>query len=287
MADPGLSQTDDLRGHFVVMGWKPGMHLLIRELLAAHPALGARRLVLINSAGEETNAVLCRDFEGLRHIQGELTDPLVLRRASIATAVRAFVLADATGSRSDQEIDARTVMALMNIENLAPNVYTYAELLDRQYVEYLRLAHCDEIILSREYGRFMLVSASASAGVSQALLELMDILDGGGLASVAIPEELVGRTFGELAGHFRAKDGGLLIGLIESTGQPLTIKRNALREAQKTANVGVLVENLRRVNGLTPNRPVLNPRNDYVVAAQARALVVPRPGPTAVSEAKR
>jgi voltage-gated potassium channel len=286
MADLAANETEDVRDHFVVMGWKPGMRSLIRELLAAHPGLDARHVVLINSAGEETNAVLCRDFEGLVHIQGELTDPLVLRRASIATATRAFVLADATGGRSDQEVDARTVMALMNIENLAPSVYTYAELLDRQYVEYLRLAHCDEIILSREYGRFMLVSASASAGISQALLELMDISDRAGLASVAIPEELVGRTFGELADHVKAAGGGLLIGLIENTGQPLKIKRSALREAQKTANVGVLVENLRRVKELTPNRPVLNPGDDYVVAAQARALVLPRPVPT-VSEADR
>ena len=67
-------------------------------------------------------------------------------------------------------------MALMNIENLAPGVYTYAEVLDTQYVDYLRLARCDEVILRREYGRFMLVSASASAGISQALLDLMTVL---------------------------------------------------------------------------------------------------------------
>ena len=282
----GLSETHDLTGHFVIMGWKPDMHLLVKEVLAAHPGLNAEHLVLINSAGEEANDGLRGQFEGLRYLHGELTDPLVLQRANIARAAKVFVLADATGGRSDQEIDARTVMALMNIENLAPGVYTYAEVLDRQYVDYLRLAHCDEIILSREYGRFMLVSASASAGISQALLELMDISDGGGLTGEAIPAEFAGRTFGELAARVKAESGRLLIGLLENTGQPLTIKRKALREAQKTANVGVLVENLRRVKELVANRPVLNPGDEYVIGTHARALVLPR-GTPATSEAKR
>ena len=272
----GLSEAHDLSGHFVVMGWKPDMHRLVHDVLAAHADLQPNHLVLVNSAGQEANDGLRQEYPGLRYLHGELTDPLVLQRANIARAAKVFVLADATGGRTDQEVDARTVMALMNIENLAPGVYTYAEVLDTQYVDYLRLARCDEIILSREYGRFMLVSASASAGISEALLELMDISDGGGLTSEAVPEGFVGRTFGELVAHFRGAGGRLLIGLLENTGQSVTIKRKALREAQKTANVGVLVENLRRVKELTANRPLLNPAEDYVIPPHARALILPR-----------
>ncbi len=114
----------------------------------------------------------------------------------------------------------------------------------------------------------------------------MDISDGGGLTGEAIPAEFAGRTFGELAARVKAESGRLLIGLLENTGQPLTIKRKALREAQKTANVGVLVENLRRVKELVANRPVLNPGDEYVIGTHARALVLPR-GTPATSEAKR
>ncbi len=272
----GLSEAHGLSGHFVVLGWKADMHLLVRDILAAHPDVGPERLVLVNTAGQEANDGLRAEFLRLHYLHGDVIDPLVLQRAHIASAAKVFVLADHGSGRSDQEIDARTVMAVMNIENLAPNVYTYAEVLDAQYIDYLRLARCDEIILSREYGRFMLVSASASAGISQALLELMDISDGGGLMSVAIPESYVGRTFGELASYFKSAGGRLVIGLLENTGQSLLIKRQALREAQKTTDVGTLVENLQRVKGMTANRPVLNPSDDYLVAAHSRALVVPR-----------
>jgi hypothetical protein len=131
-------------------------------------------------------------------------------------------------------------------------------------------------MLCREYGRFILVSASASAGISQALLELMDIREGRGLTSQPIPRELVGRTFGELSAHFRSKGGGLVIGLMENTGQVLETKRKALREAQKTANVEQLVENLRKVRALVVNRPTLNPDDAYPISANSRALVLPR-----------
>jgi voltage-gated potassium channel len=282
----GLSEAHDLSGHFVVMGWKPDIHLLLRDVLSANPGLTPERIVLVNSGGQEANEGLRGEFPGLRYLHGDLTDALVLQRANIARAAKVFVLADASGGRSDQEVDARTVMTLMNIENLAPDVYTYAEVLDRQYVGYLRLAHCDEIILSREYGRFMLVSASASAGISHALLELMDVADGGGLLSAEIPQAFVGRSCAELAAHFRANDGRLLVGLIENTGQAHAIKRRALREAQKTANVDVLVANLRRVNELTANQPLLNPPDDHVIVANARALVLPRGGGARQKEAR-
>jgi voltage-gated potassium channel len=281
----GLSEAVGLSGHFVILGWKPDMHLLVGDILAAHPKVGPERLVLVNTVGQELNDALRAEFRGLHYLHGDVIDPFVLQRAHIATAAKVFVLADHGDGRSDQEIDARTVMAVMNIENLAPNVYTYAEVLDTQYVDYLRLARCDEIILTREYGRFMLVSASASAGISQALLELMDISDGGGLASEAVPDGFVGRPFGELAAHFRDAGGKLLIGLLENTGQSLLIKRQALREAQKTSDVATLVENLQRVKRLTANRPVLNPGDAYIVAAHSRALVVPRQEGSAAGEA--
>jgi len=272
----GLSEAHDLEDHYVIMGWKPDMHLLVRDILSTQRGVGPERVMLVNTAGQEHNEGLREEYPGLRYLHGEVTDPLVLQRANIARAAKVFVLADAGEGRSDQEIDARTVMALMNIENQAPQVYTYAEVLDTQYVEYLRLARCDEIILSREYGRFILVSASASAGISQALLELMDIREGRGLTSEPIPRELVGRTFGELSAHFRAKGGGLVIGLLENTGQVLETKKKALREAQKTANVEQLVENLRKVRALVVNRPTLNPDDAYPISASARALVLPR-----------
>lgn len=272
----GLSDARQLKGHFVLMGWKPDIHLLVQDLLAAHPDLSPDRLVLVNLAGEIANEELRNRFPGLVYLHGDIIDPVLLQRAHLAAAAKVMVLADTSEGRSDQEADARTVMAVMNIENLAEHVYTYAEVLDRKYIDYLRLARCDEIILSREYGRFMLVNASVSAGISQVLHDLLDVTDVHGLATLPIAEGFVGRTFRELGQHLKEAEGTLLIGLLENTGQSLAIKREALRAAQKTEKVATLLENLRAVKDLMSNKPVLNPPDDYVIRSHSQAIVIGR-----------
>jgi voltage-gated potassium channel len=273
----GLTDAHAMKGHFVILGWKADLHLLVADLLRAHPELSPERLVLVNTAGEMANEELRSRFPGLVYVHGDVIDTAVLQRAGVARARQAMVLADQAANRSDQETDARTVIAVMNIENLAPDVYTYAEVLDRKYIEYLRLARCDEVILSREYGRFMLVNASVSAGISQVLHDLLHVGDGQSLATVPVPDGFVGRPFGELSAHLR-RGGGLLVGLLENTGQSLAIKRDALRAAQKTEDVATLLSNLRAVKDMVSNKPVLNPPDEYRVPAHARAIVIGRAG---------
>ena len=67
---------------------------------------------------------------------------------------------------------------------------------------------------------------------------------------------------------------GLAIGLIENTGHAIAIKREALRAAQMTEDVSQLLDNLRAVQAIIPNRPVLNPPADYAVPAHALAVVL-------------
>jgi voltage-gated potassium channel len=261
-----------LSGHLVVIGWKADMLELVEGLLEAQAGLAAEAVVLVNAAGEAANEELRQRFPGLGYVHGDTLDPDVLRRAGVAQARRVLVLADETGQRSDQETDARTVMAVMNVEDLAPEVYTCAELLGRTFVEQLRLARCDEIVLSRDHARAMLLSASTATGITPLVDRLL--APGGGLATVPVPEALVGRPFGELAEHLRREGGRLAIGLIENTGHTLEIKRDALRSAQKTEDVSQLLDNLRAVREIVSNRPVLNPPASYTVRPHALAVVI-------------
>jgi voltage-gated potassium channel len=267
----GLGEAE-LSGHLVVVGWKSDMVELVEGLLRAQPGLDAKSVVLVNAAGEAANEELRQRFPGLGYVHGDTVDPVVLLRAGAARARRVVVLADESVPRSDQETDARTVMTVMNVESLAPEVYTCAEVLGRTFVEQLKVTHCDEIVLSRDHARAMLLSASAATGMSPLVERLL--APGGGLATVPVPDGFVGRTFGELADHLRRESGRLAIGLVENTGHALAIKREALRAAQKTEDVSQLLDNLREVRELVPNRPVLNPPPDYAVPRHALAVVI-------------
>jgi len=258
-------------GHLVVVGWKSDMVDLVEGLLRAQPGLDPSAVVLVNAAGEATNEELRQRFPGLGYVHGDTVDPAVLQRAGADRARRVVVLADESVPRSDQETDARTVMTVMNVENMAPEVYTCAEVLGRTFVEQLKVAHCDEIVLSRDHARAMLLSASAATGMSPLVERLLT--PESGLATVPVPDAFVGWTFGELAEHLR-RDGRLAIGLIENTGHALAIKRDALRAAQKTEDVSQLLDNLRAVRELVPNRPILNPVPSYAVPRHALAVVI-------------
>jgi voltage-gated potassium channel len=258
-------------GHLVVVGWKTDMLGFVSRLLE-QPGTTPESVVLVNEAGEAANEELRHRFPGIGYVHGDTVDASALQRASIAAARRALVLADEIGGRSDQERDARTVMAVMEIESLAPEVYTCAEVLDRSFAEHLRLAGCDEVVLSRDHARAMLVSASAATGMTPLVDGLLS--PDGGLATLPVPARFVGRPFAELAAHLRREGGGLAIGLIENTGHTLVIKREALRAAQMTEDVAQLLDNLRAVRELVPNRPVLNPPEGYAVPPHALAVVI-------------
>ena len=133
------------------------------------------------------------------------------------------------------------------------------------------------MILSREYSRFLLVSATVSEGISKVLHEMLDLSDLKGLQTTEIPAEFVGCSFADLRGHMQSK-GRLLLGVLENTGRAIEIKRQALRDAQKTAFVHTLVDNLKRVKTMVPNRPVLNPEDEYVVREGSLAIVLGRGG---------
>lgn len=271
----GLNDAKHLSGHFVVLGHKADMSGFISGILKVNPALPPERLVVISQADETVVEELRIAFPGVLFLRGDMVDPMAIQRAHVSKAARVLVLADESLNRSDQEKDARTVMAVMTLKSLSPDVYTCAEVIDSKYDEHLRLAKCDEVILSREYSRFLLVSATVSEGISKVLHEMLDLSDLKGLQTTAIPEEFLGRPFSELRLHMQA-NGRLLLGVLENTGRAIEIKRQALRDAQKTSYVNTLVDNLKRVKTMVPNRPVLNPEDHYVVREGSLAIVLGR-----------
>ncbi len=271
----GLSDAKHLKDHFVILGHKADMSSFISGILRVNPTLPREKLVLISQIDENVVGELRLAFPGVLFLRGDIVDPMAIQRANVAEAARVLVLADESLTRSDQEKDARTVMAVMTIKNLAPEVYTCAEVIDSKYDEHLKLAKCDEVILSREYSRFLLVSATVSEGISKVLHEMLDLSDLKGLQTTEIPAEFLERPFSDLRLHLQAR-GQLLLGVLENTGRAIEIKRQALRDAQKTSFVNTLVDNLKRVKTMVPNRPVLNPEDSYVVREGSLAIVLGR-----------
>ena len=220
----GLNDAKHLTGHFVILGHKADMSGFISGILKVNPDLPKERLVVVSQSDETVVEELRLAFRGVLFLRGDIVDPMAIQRANVSSAARVLVLADESLNRSDQEKDARTVMAVMTLKNMAPGVYTCAEVIDSKYEDHLKLAKCDEVILSREYSRFLLVSATVSEGISKVLHEMLDLSDLKGLQTTAIPENLIDRPFSELRLHMQST-GRLLLGVLENTGRAIEIKR--------------------------------------------------------------
>jgi len=270
--DRGLLKLQKISNHFIICGWKPEFDKILEGVLDANLTISLEKIVLINNAPSDAINAIRQDprFTGIQYISGDFTDENILNKANIKTAERALVLSDKSENYSPLEIDSRTVLAVLTIENLNPRIYIAAELLDSKFEKHLSMAHCDEIILGNDCERQMVVSASSGTGLSNVLRELISTNDG--ILIEDIPNEFIGKTYKEMkqSNHGRK----VLIGFLENTGNFYERRKEALKQAQKTPDMKKIVSNLQKVKLLKSNHPFLTPPDDYVISANSKAIFV-------------
>ena len=273
----GLIVLEKMKGHFILCGWKNELENILDNILRVNPRLKASDIVLISEADPEKvdHIRSIPKFKYLKYLKGDYIDEKVLHRANVKSAETALVLADVSRQYSAQEVDSRTVMAVITIDSLNKNIYTCAELIDEKFMKYLKLANCDEIILTRELNKVLIANAASASGISHIASELLSpkrkCLD-----TSVFPDRFIGKSFAELSAFLKDSKEDIVIGLLEHTGKIYDRKKEALSEAQKTPDISKLVENLQSVKKITPNHPVLNPGDDYIIKNNSRAIVVPR-----------
>jgi voltage-gated potassium channel len=282
--EKGLQDHRSMSGHFIVCGWKREMNRVVHEILQSNPVLSPLQIVLLNKASQEDVNILRsdREFKGIKYVNGDYDEERDLVRAGINKAGRILVLADYLTEGTLQQIDSKTVMAVMTIKNLNSRAYVCAELLDTKYEKYLRLTHCDEILLSRDFCRSMLASASAATGLSHIIYELLHGQEGASIVTRSFPPEYIGRPYSDLKEYFSNDRDLLLVGLLENTGNIMMRKKHALREAQKSMEISRIINDLKTAKTLASNAPVINPDPDYTVKKHSLAVVIS--GKTRVTE---
>jgi voltage-gated potassium channel len=278
----GLVDTNKLKNHFVVCGWKEEMHQLLAHILDFNPGLTSDKLVVIanikQAAVDEIHAH--PRLENTQVIVGDYFNELNLKRAAPERARKVMILADRAPNPNGQmptpsEVDARTVMTAMTLSQIARGTIVTAEVLDPKMDHYLKLAQVSEIIYSREYNRLLLVNASGGTGVANIIFDLLDPSTPAHVTTQSIPDQLVGKTYGEFRLHYNEHStNDVLIGILENSGSQHKMKEMALRKAQKTTDVQQLLTNLREVKELKCNRPVFHPKDDYVISDGSMAIII-------------
>lgn len=273
--EQGLLDYTNSKDHFLICGWKREMNEILHEILNANPEFTPLDLILLNKAPADDVKALRSDSElkGFRFVNGDMVEERELMRAGIKGASRVLVMADYLTKGDLRQIDSKTVMTVMTIKNLNKKAYVCAELLDTKFEKYLKLSHCDEVLLSRNFSRAVLSSASSGAGLSHVLDQLMSRDSDTGISTKSFPNSFIGKTYGDLVAHYMKKNIQL-IGLLENTGNIMERKRDALREAQMNPDISALIPELQNVKNLESNKPVINPPRDYVINKYSRGITI-------------
>ncbi|MCK5267744.1 MAG: potassium channel protein [Spirochaetes bacterium] len=278
-ARSGLMEYRNLKNHIIICGWKMQMNEFLTDILNLNPDIDSSDIVIVSNIEPEKIELLKKDkrLSSLMYVRGEYFSEATLGRINIKEAKKVIILADRLESNSASEVDSRTVMTVLTVRGFAKNVYICAELLDRKFENYIKEAMCDEIIFSRNFNRKIIAKSSSVKGISNILYQIIDQKTGqSGIITEEIENEYINEPFLKLKTANESLKNRILLGILENTGSPYKMKVDFLREAQKTANVSKLVNNLQEVKGMEVNNPVLIPDDDYVIQKYSRLIFLER-----------
>ncbi|MBQ5907883.1 MAG: potassium channel protein [Treponema sp.] len=272
--EKGLMPLKNLKGHFLLCGWRSGFEKILDNIINTNPEITPDLIVLINDAPSEKieNLLDLERFKEIHYVSGDFADENVLKRANIQTAERALIISDHSKEYSDLEIDSRTVLAVISMSNINPGMYIAAELIDSKFEKHLRMAHCDEIILTTDYEHNLLASASGGMGYSNVMRTLISDDADSGILIEDIPSQFFGKSYSEYRKSLSYPK--ILIGLLLNTGNFHQRRKDALREAQRNPDIKTVVGNLNKVKTLKSNQPVLTPPDDYIIMKNTKAIFV-------------
>ena len=234
---------DILEGHIIICGWQEKTSRIIKEL-QGEAEYNKVNIVVISDKENFAALDLKRldiDTNFVYLVEGDFTDPGVLRKANIDTAKTAIILPDRSIKRSNRDIDARTVLAALTIERLNGEVHSYAELLDPEYESHMKMGKVDHVVVGGYYSGLI----AANTATNENLLPFIKkVLPSGAeykLNAIPMPLDLEGKEFGIVIEKIRAtqkaiplavktkegefllnpmdytlKDGDTLVGLIQN-----------------------------------------------------------------------
>lgn len=271
----GLEKLD-LTDHLVLCGWNQNGD----QILDSIQHLSGRRkrdVVMINELNEDDINTIKNKYQRIRlsFVSGDFTQENILERANLGKA-NTVVIIPSDYDASVSSPDEKTIFATLTIKSLEPNVRVVAYLTNRDNLTHIQRANADEVVLSDDFGAFMLASHVMDPGIPQTVKKLMDSRSTSRFKRVDIPSDYVGKSYNDLFSHFREKSGWILVGVF-SEEENLGI--GAIL-ASDTSSLDAFIERKLKEGGISLQEEskinvIVNPSNEYLIKDGERAIVIP------------
>lgn len=215
-----IVEWDSLQDHIVICGWTPKTKIIIDEYRASDKTRKTP-IVVITELDHDQMEDVSKDWPRVHFVHDDFTKVSALERAGIHTAKTCLVLSDTNGNRSEQDADARTILASLTVEKINESVYTCAELINRSYATHLETGHVNDFVVSGEYGAHMLAQAAMNRGLIGVLSELLTYQHGNEFYRLPIPESWVGESFDQKLGDLRGTANSILVAVHPEQGEAM------------------------------------------------------------------
>ncbi len=186
---------DELTDHVVICGWNRSGPTVLQELFFRGSRSNQAVVIITEGDGLPDSVPMDRVRpELLYHHQGDYTRVEVLEAVNVRDASVAILLTDRTVRRSDQDQDARTVLAGLTIEQFAPRIFTCAQLHNPANATLLKMHNVEEIVVGDWYSGVVLGNVSRNRGLVRVLHDILTVERGNAFHKVKIPEAHHGKT---------------------------------------------------------------------------------------------
>ena len=273
--DKGLEKIN-ISDHLVLCGWNKNAESIIDSLrnLSDKDSL---HLVLVNDIHEDIINHLRNKYKDidLHFVAGDFTSEEILKKASIEDANTVIIIPNIDDEKIGSP-DEKTIFATLTIKSISSNVRVVAYLMQRENLTHIRRANVDEVVLSDDFGAYMLASHVMDPGIPQTTKGLLNASSEERLKRVDIPSQFIGRSFDDLFSYFRSTNGSILVGLFSEEenlgiGEVLSADSSALDAfiERKLNEGGISLQEESKVT------TVINPKSNFIIEEGQRAIVIP------------
>lgn len=196
-----------LSNHIIICGWNSNAITVLKELDFLYSS-EMKFKVLISEADQDVPTGSYTSF-----LNADFTKMDVLEKAQISEADSVIILSDKSNQRTDQDVDARTILTVLGIKKKYPNLYVCAEVVSKDNIQHIKNAGVDEFISSFEYTGNMLAHTVANRGIAKVYSELLESNVGNQLVKADIEKSVESNTFFECSRYYSEHCDSVLIGI--------------------------------------------------------------------------
>lgn len=189
------------KDHVVVCGWNTTARDLIDELRSEDYG---SNVVLIDPA--ERNPA----GDGVYFVRGDAATDEDLQRAGITDA-RAAIVCPRDGS---DDADMHSILTVLAIESLAPDVRTVVEVNNPKHVDHFKRADVDEVLVTSKLAAHLMARTALYPGLGELVTDIVSGGEGSELYRIPVPAAQIGGSVADAVPRLLAFSGAVLLAVV-------------------------------------------------------------------------